>query len=63
VSLVLLTPNLVAERLGFLLEIQESHEGWYYKKDFVRFLSPAFYKGYPKMKDIKSVGGEGISPL
>jgi hypothetical protein len=29
-SLVLLTPNLVAEWLGFLLEIQESHEGWYH---------------------------------
>jgi len=33
VSLVFLIPNFVAERLGFLLEIQESHEGWYYKKD------------------------------
>jgi hypothetical protein len=31
VSLVLLTSNLVAEWLGFLLEIQESHEGWYHE--------------------------------
>jgi hypothetical protein len=31
VSFVLLTPNLVAEWLGFLLEIQESYEGWYHE--------------------------------
>jgi hypothetical protein len=31
VSLVLLTPNLVAQWLGFLVEIQESHEGWYHE--------------------------------
>jgi hypothetical protein len=31
VSLVLLTPNLVTEWLGFMLKIQESHEGWYHE--------------------------------
>jgi hypothetical protein len=30
-SLVLLTTNLVAQRLGFLVEIQESQEGWYHE--------------------------------
>jgi hypothetical protein len=30
VSHVLLTPNLKVEWLGFLLEIQESREGWYH---------------------------------